>query len=476
MSIRFGTDGWRGIIADDFTFENVRICAQGLSKYINHIGGADDGLVVGYDTRFASREFALQVAEVLAGNGIKTLLSIGSVPTPAVSYGVLTYSAAGGVVITASHNPAHWNGFKFKSASGASASPEIIAQLEKFIDEVTSDAVVSIPLSTAVDMGRIVELDLEPAYVEQLHRMVDIDRIKRGKIKVIVDVMHGAGSGYLQRLIGNRVGNLLEIRGEVNPAFPGMEQPEPIARNLSMLSALVVENNADIGIAYDGDADRLGIVDENGSYVNTLQVFALLALYLLEVKGERGPIVKSITASDMLFDLGIQHGVPILETGVGFKYASPLMIKEDALMAGEESGGYGFRGHIPERDGILSGLLFLDLMDQKNMRPSELVGYLFSIVGEHHYIRKDVAFAPHEQHMLNRRISHIADITEISGLKTIATKMEDGCRFRFMNGWVMLRFSGTEPLIRIYAEADTKEKVEMVLSGMQSLLGFYPKN
>ena len=471
MTIKFGTDGWRAIIADEFTFENVAICVQGVAGYIKEIGLADRGVVVGYDTRFLSKEFAMCAAEVFAGNGIPTLLCHGASPTPVVSYNVLVHNAAGAVVITASHNPPQWNGLKFKPDYGGSASSEIADRLVEHIARVNTSPSNRLSFAQAAAQGLISEIDPKPPYVEQIARMVDLDAIKESGIKVVVDAMHGAGAAYLPMLLQGARGSVAEIRGEVNPAFPGMKQPEPIAENLALASELVVKRQADVGIAYDCDADRLGVIDENGRYLNTLQVFALLALYLLEVKGHRGPIVKSLTSSDMLFRLGELYGVPIVETGVGFKYAGPLMIKENALMAGEESGGYGFRGHIPERDGILSSLFLLEFMARTQMKPSELLQHLYDKVGEWHFSRRDIPFNAAKKADIQGKLDKNDGVTEIAGMKITSTDAREGRRFRIDNGWLIVRFSGTEPLVRIYAEADTPDKVDALINGAAALLG-----
>ena len=471
MTIKFGTDGWRAIIADEFTFENVAICVQGVAGYIKEIGLVDRGVVIGYDTRFLSKEFAMCAAEVFAGNGIPTLLCHGASPTPVVSYNVLVHNAAGAVVITASHNPPQWNGLKFKPDYGGSASSEIADRLVEHIARVSTSPSNRLSFTQAAAQGLISEIDPKPPYVEQIARMVDLDAIKESGIKVVVDAMHGAGAAYLPMLLQGARGSVAEIRGEVNPAFPGMKQPEPIAENLALASELVVKRQADVGIAYDCDADRLGVIDEHGRYLNTLQVFALLALYLLEVKGHRGPIVKSLTSSDMLFRLGELYGVPIVETGVGFKYAGPLMIKENALMAGEESGGYGFRGHIPERDGILSSLFLLEFMARTQMKPSELLQHLYDKVGEWHFSRRDIPFNAAKKADIQGKLDKNDGVTEIAGMKITSTDAREGRRFRIDNGWLIVRFSGTEPLVRIYAEADTPDKVDALINGAAALLG-----
>ena len=471
MALKFGTDGWRAIIAEEFTFANVALCVQGVAAYLKELGCGHKGVVVGYDTRFGSRDFARCAAQTLAANGVPALLAPKACPTPVISYAVPREGAAGAVMITASHNPPEWNGVKFKPHYGGSASAEIVAKLENHVASAEGAVAPPMDLGMAMEMGLVRNLDPVPAYMEQLARMVNLGVIRGAGINVLVDAMHGAGAGYLPHLLEGSTGAVTEIRSEVNPSFPGMHQPEPIEENLTQTSSLVADGKFDVAIAYDGDADRLGVLDETGRYLNTLQVFALLALYLLEVKGERGPIVKSITSSDMLFRLGELYGVPVLETGVGFKYAGPLMMQEDALMAGEESGGYGFRGHIPERDGILSSLLFLEFMAHTGKRPSELLAMLHERVGHWEYGRRDVPFDDNKRAEFQRRLMESSGAREISGMRVVSTDAVDGRRFRFKKGWVMVRLSGTEPLVRIYAEAGTQEAVGTLLDGASQMLG-----
>ena len=473
-NIRFGTDGWRGLIAEDFTFDNVALCAQGVANYLVQQRVAERGLVVGYDTRFASREFAARVAEVMAGNGITSFLASNAAPTPVVSFNVLHQEAAGAAIITASHNPALWNGFKYKPDYAGSATPEVTARLEEEIERAESTGVASMPLQRARDQGLVRDFDPMPAYIDQVARLVDLPAIRRAGLNVVVDAMYGAGGGYLPALLSSDTQGdtaVLEKNGERNPAFPGIERPEPIASNLSALSRQVVESGADVGIAFDGDADRVGIVDEKGNVFTTHQAFALLAHYLLELKGERGALVRSLTSTNMIDRLGERYGVPVFETVVGFKYICPIMLREDALMGGEESGGYGFRGHIPERDGILSGLMLLEYMVKASRRPSELMDDLFQAVGRHYYNRRDVDVDPGDRPALLGRLES-AEVGEIAGLQVTGGDSVDGRRFIFEgNAWLLGRFSGTEPLLRIYAEADSPEVVEKLLDGAQSFLG-----
>jgi alpha-D-glucose phosphate-specific phosphoglucomutase len=469
--IKFGTDGWRGIIADDFTFENVRVCAQGVADYLNGSGLAPRGLVIGYDTRFASEDFAAAAAEVAAANGIRVYLCQDAIPIPAISYAILMKQAGGAIVITASHNPASWNGFKYKLESASSASPEVIAELERHISRIQAGSLVKrIPLDQALREGIVTRFDPSVPYCHHIGELVDLDRLRQSGLKVTVDSMYGAGMGYFRSILSGGVMEVTEIHGVRNPLFPGL-QPEPIASNLGELSARVKEDGASVGLATDGDADRIGIIDERGEFLTTLEVFALLAFYLLEVCDKRGAIIKTITQTRMLDRLGELYGVPVYETPVGFKYVAPKILAEDALIGGEESGGFAYRGHIPERDGILSGLLFLDLMVREQKSPSQLMDHLSSKVGPHYYERIDIEFPAEEREAITHRLfesrpRHIED-TEVTGVET-------GDGFRFLledHTWLLIRFSGTEPILRIYAESDSSARVHRLLDAGREMAG-----
>ena len=466
--IRFGTDGWRAIIAEDFTFANVARCAQGLIDYLKQRDTADQGLVVGYDTRFLSRNFAETVASVCAGNGIRVYLSKKAAPTPVISFNVLHLGAAGAAIITASHNPGIWNGFKFKPEYAGSATQEITDQLEAAIK--TGDGPRFVPLERARDEGLIIDIDPDPSYLERIGALVDLPAIRKAGLAVQVDAMFGAGGGYLPALVSGGATKIAEIHGQPNPAFPGMEQPEPIAHNLVSLIERVKSEKASVGLALDGDADRLGVVDEGGRFITTLEVFSLLALYLLEVKGLRGPLVKGVTSSMMLNKLGRKFDVDVHEMRVGFKYIGPKMTQVDALMAGEESGGFAFRGHIPERDGILSGLYLLEYMAQTGKSPSQLVDHLFDQVGPHFYNRRDLPFNLDDRERIDRRLRS-SQLKELAKMPVRSSDDIDGRRLIFDDAWLASRFSGTEPLLRIYAEADRPEKVEALLDAAVDYLG-----
>ena len=471
--IKFGTDGWRGLIADDFTFSNVRICAQAAAEYVKGRGLGSRGVVVGYDTRFLSDRFAEEAAGVLAANGIPAFLSADPVPTPVASYAVMEMKAAGAVVITASHNPANWNGFKFKPEYGGSATPEITARLESIIGEVQGRGGASQP-DTAQIESLVKSVDLSPAYFRHVSQLVDLKRIREAGLGVVADSMYGAGSGYIKRLIGGGKTEVREIHCERNPLFPGIGQPEPIARNLTELGVQVRRMNADVGLATDGDADRVGVANEKGIILTPLQIFGLLAYYLLEVRGDRGAIIKSITTTRMIDRLGERHGVPVHETPVGFKHIGPKIMEEDALIGGEESGGFGFRGHVPERDGILASLYILDLVARTGRTVSELIDDLYGLVGAHHYDRVDIPIQGEAKERAIERISS-AGPDSIAGLPVSRLDRTDGSRFEFEDGsWLLFRFSGTEPLMRIYAESGSVQAVKNLLEAGQAMAGTGP--
>ncbi|MEX2245721.1 MAG: phosphoglucomutase/phosphomannomutase family protein [Dehalococcoidia bacterium] len=470
--IKFGTDGWRAVIGEDYTFDNVRACAASVAAYLKERSLDGRGLIVGYDTRYASEDFAAAVAEVVAAQGIRVALTSTHCPTPAVSYAIIERGAGGGVVITASHNPWRWNGFKYKPEYGGSASPEVIGRLEAHLTDLVGRAVPRTPLAEAQAAGMVETFDPRPGYFAQLSRLVDVDRIKAAGLRIAYDAMYGTGAGYFGALLAGGKTSVTELHGERNPFFPGIHAPEPIARNLGALTELLARGGHDVGVATDGDSDRLGIADEKGGFVNQLQVFALLAYYLLEVRGERGPIVKSVTTTRMVQRLGELYGVPVHETKVGFKFLGPKMMETDALIGGEESGGYGFRGHVPERDGILAGLYFLDFMARTGKRPSELLAELYAKVGEHYYDRLDITLRDDEREAVWKRAEE-ARPDAIAGVRVTGIDTTDGFRYTLDGkGWLLLRFSGTEPLVRIYTEVvDDAALVPKILAEGREIIG-----
>ncbi len=467
--IRFGTDGWRGVIAETFTFDNVRRCAQGLARYLQDQGYGGREVVVGYDRRFHSENFAAAVAEVLAGNGFTVALTPTATPTPVISYGVVHRRAAAGVNITASHNPPEYNGFKVRDAHGGAMPPEALRAIEARIPPKV-DEVRRIPLRQALDEGRVQYFDPKPAYIDHIRSFVDLERLKAAGLKVLVDPMWGNAAGWFPELLQGGRTVVEEIHRDRNPIFPEMERPEPIPPNVDVGLRETVRRGADVLIITDGDADRVGLGDEQGRFVDQLKVYALLAYYFLEVRGERGPIVKTVSTTSLLNKMGERYGVPVYEVGVGFKYVAPKMLETGALLGGEESGGYAFGFHLPERDGILAGLFLLDMMVRLERKPSELVDLLFREVGPTHYKRRDLPFTGSRE-PIEARLQAAAP-QELAGVPVVRKVTIDGYKFELADGgWLLIRFSGTEPLLRIYAESPDPDRLDALLDAGAALAG-----
>jgi alpha-D-glucose phosphate-specific phosphoglucomutase len=464
FQIKFGTDGWRGTIAEDYTFDNVRRAAQGYASYMLSQGKQGQWIIVGHDKRFASENFAAAAAEVLAGNGFKVYLTSGATPTPVIAYAVVDKKAAGAVNITASHNPPSDNGFKVRNETGGAIDPEGLLQIEKAIPD-SIEEVKRTPYSVAESAGQIVKFDADTPYIEHLTRdgLIDLGPIKDAGLTVMVDAMWGNGAGWFTRLLSGGRTRVIEIHNVRNPSFPEMKRPEPIQPNIDVGLQATVDNHADVLLITDGDADRCGIGDENGQFINQLRVYALLAYYLLEIRGERGAIVKTLSTTNMLNKLGEIYGVPVHETGVGFKYVAPKMTETNAMIGGEESGGYAFRGNVPERDGILAGLFMLDFMVKTGKKPTELLQDLFAKVGgEYFYDRIDSPFKGDRGR--REQIIRDANPKTIGGLKVTDLVTVDGFQFKLEDGgWMLIRFSGTEPIIRVYCETRHKDKVQAIL-------------
>jgi phosphomannomutase len=470
--IVFGTDGWRGRIAEDYTFDNVRRCAHGFASYLQAQGKGGERIIVGHDQRFGSEHFAVAAAEVLAAHGFRALVTQGATPTPVISYAVVAQKAAAAVNITASHNPPADNGFKVRDEHGGAIAPEGLVEIEQRIPAAGGARRIS--FQEGKEQGLIEYFDPAPAYLEQLARLIDVRPIRDAGLTVLVDAMWGNGAGWFPRLLGGGKTRTIEIHAGRNPIFPDMSRPEPIPPNIDVALAKVRRVRADVAIINDGDADRVGVGDEHGRFVNQLQVYALLAMYFLEVRGERGPIVKTLSTTSMLEKLGALYGVPVYQTGVGFKYVAPKFMETNALLGGEESGGYAFRGHVPERDGILAGLYILDLMVRLGKTPSQLIEHLYSQVGPHYYDRIDSRFSPDlreatKQHILDFRPSTIGGLG-VTGLDT-----SDGFKFGLADGgWLLIRFSGTEPILRVYCETTEKERVRPILEDGLRIAGLRP--
>ncbi len=468
--IKFGTDGWRARIGDGYTFANLRRCTQGFADYLIAVGLAEKGCVIGHDRRFQAEDFAAAAAEVLAGNGIQVWLTDGPTPTPAISYAVVDKQAGAAINITASHNPPWDCGFKVRDPLGGAIPPRELKKIEALIPEQET-AVKRTPFTKAIENGRVNIFDAAPAYMAQLNRLIDIQPIKDAGFTILVDPMWGNGAGWFARLLGGGKTKIHEVHSERNPIFPNMTRPEPVPPNVDHGLSFVKKINADVAIINDGDADRVGFGDENGNFIDQLRVYGLLGYYFLEVRGDRGPIVKTISTTKMLNKLGKLYNVPIHETGVGFKYIAPKMVEVDALIGGEESGGYAFHGHVPERDGILAGLFLLDLMVRTGKKPSQLLELLFEKVGAHFYDRIDSHFDADRKAEILATVDAARPET-IGGLRVTDIVTVDGHQFIMEDGgWLLVRFSGTEPIIRVYCETTHEDKVAAILEDGMKIAG-----
>nr|MBN1230091.1 phosphoglucomutase/phosphomannomutase family protein [Anaerolineae bacterium] len=468
--IRFGTDGWRGRIAEDYTFDNLRRCAQGFATYLLKRGGTENGAVIGYDQRFHSENFAAAAAEVLAANGIKVWLTDHATPTPVISYGVVERKVAGGINITASHNPPWDNGFKVRDHHGGAVDPEGLKEIEASIPDIGN--VKRMPLREALASGKVVYFDADTAYIDHLADLIDLQPIKDAGFHIVVEPMWGNGIGWLPRLLSGGTTTVTEIHNERNPLFPEMARPEPIPPNVDKGLEATVRLSADVCIIFDGDADRVGAGTQSGEFINQLQMYALLALYLLEIRNERGAIVKTLSTTTMLNKLGKLYDVPVYETGVGFKYVAPKMLETDAMIGGEESGGFAFRGNVPERDGILAGLFLLDFMVKKGMKPTQLIDHLYSKVGPHFYKRVDTRLVNQEMKEEVQERVNKARPDSVAGLAVQDIITLDGYKYALEDGgWLLIRFSGTEPLIRVYCETTHEDKLDAIIQAGLKIAG-----
>lgn len=460
MQIKFGTDGWRGVIARDFTFENLGMVAQGTMDYLNREGLGDRGVVIGYDRRFLSRDFACSVAEVAAGNGIRAHLCDDYAPTPSVSWAVHEMGAGAGVMITASHNPPEYNGFKVKESFGGSARPATTKILEEIVAYNASNGrrPVRMPFGEGMRRDLIREFDPCEGYFRQIGRYVDLDLIRKAGIAAVVDPMYGAGSGFFTRLLGG----VDEIHTEANPSFGG-HPPEPIGEHLTELSRLVKSGKYRVGLALDGDADRIGAVDEHGDFFSSHCVFTVVLQHLIRHKKLAGGVVKTVSTTRMIDLLAAKYGLELFETPIGFKHICELMLERDILMGGEESGGLGVKGHIPERDGILLGLLLLETMAVSGKGLRAMLEETMEEIGRFHYRRIDRRIEDGPKQELVARLS-ASPPAEFDGKRVASTNFSDGFKFIFDNGdWLLIRPSGTEPVLRLYSEAGSPEQVDRFL-------------
>lgn len=459
--IKFGTDGWRGVIGEDFTFANVRRVAAAVAHYVRSEGQPSRGLVIGYDTRFLSGEFARAAAEVVAAAGIRVMLADRPTPTPAVSFAVVARRTAGAIMITASHNPYRWNGVKFKASYGGSAAPAIIQRIETHLHKLDKQRGRTHPGRVA----RLETVDLVGPYLTRLKKLVRMEQIRASGRRFVIDPMYGAGQGCMARLFEEAGVAFQEIHGKRDPLFPGLN-PEPIEPHVADLRHAVMEGRYDAGFATDGDADRLGAIDRDGSFVDSHKIFSILLKHLAGDLKLRGEVVKTFSTTQMIDKLAAKYNLPLHVTPIGFKYICDLMLTRDVLIGGEESGGIGVKGHLPERDGILNSLLLAKVVAFRNRTLGELVQELQDEFGPHHYGRIDLEI---ERAVAQRAVQKAAQFAgkRLAGLRVSRVDDMDGVKLLFGDtAWLLVRASGTENLLRLYAEAPSPGQVKALLDAM----------
>lgn len=466
--IKFGTDGWRAIIADGYTFDNLTRVARATARWLYATYGATVSVVIGHDTRFQGRAFAEHVARVLASQGVRVKLADTFVTTPAVSWATLEYGANAGIVITASHNPPQYNGYKLKADFGGPADPAMVAAVEAELANLEDDAPEIQRFDDLCKEGLIDSFDLSVEYLDLLRQRLDIEAIKEADFIIAHDAMFGAGQGVVAALLGEE--RVIELHSELNPGFQG-QAPEPIERNLSELSDLVVREGCAVGLANDGDADRIGMVDEKGRFVTSHEILALLVKYLHEERGLSGAIVKTFSTTHLLDKMAAAYGFPIETLPIGFKYIAPRMIEQDVLVGGEESGGIAVKGHLPERDGIYIGLLIVEMMVKRGMALSALVQELFDTFGPHHTYRVDVHTSEAQKKKILHRLDQEGGLSDIEGHPVTRLDTLDGYKHITDDGWLLVRPSGTEPVLRIYSEAATESEARALVEDACRQLG-----
>lgn len=475
MTIHFGTDGWRAVISDTFTFHNLRLVTQAIADAVASPAWTNGAvlepppeprrMVVGFDTRFLSDRFAQEVARVLAANGFTVYLSQADVPTPAISYAVRNLNAIGGVMITASHNAPRYNGVKLKSAYGGSALPEQCRQVEVYLNDNESQGRGPnlMDYEQARQMKSIIRFNPNLAYGEHLRKLIDFDAIAEGEVRVVVDSMYGSGRGVIRGMLQGTGCEVQEIRGEMNPGFGGVH-PEPIGRYLGALAGAISTGLGDMGLATDGDADRIGAMDERGNFVDPHKIMALALRHLVEKRGLRGSVVRTVSTSRMIDRLAKKYGLTLHETPVGFNHIADYMLKEEVLIGGEESGGISFQGHIPEGDGILMGLLLVEIVAASGASLYELVENLLQEVGPAFYERRDIRLRhPVSKKVMTQRLQEEAPAS-IGGEALLEVSCVDGVKYILADdSWLLIRPSGTEPVLRVYAEGRSPEMVKALL-------------
>ncbi|HKI44964.1 MAG TPA: phosphoglucomutase/phosphomannomutase family protein [Balneolales bacterium] len=462
--IKFGTDGWRAVIAKDYTYDNLSIVTQATARWIRKDSVTNNGVIIGYDGRFGGRDFARHVASVFAAMDISVRMADRITPTPAISWAALEYDAVG-IVITASHNPPNYNGFKIKAPFGGPATPAQIDSMEKEYGNFDNTLKVE-SYDTYLKHGMIREIPLRSQYMDVIRERIDLDAIKSKGVKIAHDAMFGAGQHVIKELLGDQVH---ELRSDFNPGFHG-QAPEPIEKNLQNLSKYIKDNRMAIGIANDGDADRVGLYDETGAFVNSHLVLALLTKYMSQDKKEKGSIIKTFSTTDLLDKQGDKYGLDLQITPIGFKYIAEKIVNGDVLVGGEESGGLAVKGHIPERDGIFIGLLITEMMVKKGKSLSELVQELFDEFGTHYQYRDDLHTSDEKKNAMMKWCEN-EKVDEIAGKKVTKRGFTDGVKHWLEDGsWLLVRPSGTEPVLRIYSESDNEKEAEKLVNATADLV------
>jgi phosphomannomutase len=464
-SIQFGTDGWRGVIAEDFTFANARIVAQAIARYVVRCEDSRNGVIIGYDHRFASDGVAAAAAEVVAASGTPVFLTDKPCPTPAVSLLVKQRGAAGGLMITASHNPYQWNGIKYKASYGSSALPSIVAQIEKDLGVVQTENVPPLPPRKNL----IQPLEPRAPYLDTIEKLVDWQRLRNAKFRFVSDVMHGSATGLLVELFRRNGVACDEIRGTRDPRFGGVH-PEPIEPHIDALRQAVLAGKYDAGLCADGDGDRIGAIDRNGTFVNPHQIFALLVWHLAGTRNLPGDIAKTFSVTKLIDKLAVKFGRTLHETPIGFKYICELMLEQNILIGGEESGGIGTNLYIPERDATVSALFLAELMAWHGKSLGELLAVLTAEFGEYHYGRVDLDLKPGQK---EKAIAHFTDakLTRILDQPVVRREDMDGIKLYLGDvGWVMVRASGTENLLRLYCETSKAGTTQRVLDAVTKIV------
>jgi len=470
--IKFGTSGWRGVIADDFTMSRVRVVTQAIADHIIAHGLKDKGMIVGYDTRFMSEYFAEQAVKVFSANGVHVYVSNRDVPTPALSFEIIRRKAAGGINFTASHNQPHYNGLKFSPAWGGPALPEVTRDIELRANALLEkNTIATMPLSEAKEKGIAEEIDLRKTYLDDLRKKIDVDVIRKSKLKVALDLFYGTGRDYLDSALRDAGCAVTVIHGQRDALFGG-HSPEPSEKNLAELSGIVKKGKFDIGLSVDGDADRFGVLDVDGSYINPNQVLALILDFLCRTRGWKGGAARSIATSHLVDAVAKKHGIEVYETSVGFKFIGDLLVQGKIIFGGEESAGLTIKDHVPEKDGILACLLVAEMVATERKSVKDLLKRLFKEVGTILDERINIYLTDANRKAVSERLSQ--PLTELGGMRVKGKKTTaDGTKYMLEDdSWILMRASGTEPVVRLYVESSSDEKIkDLVSAGKKFILG-----